>query len=74
VAEAGRGVEFLKMNRQDNYSQILNLVANIDHHLTDGTRHFYRWSDGQLLITLDEVVQAILKNDLEQAEWEDTGA
>lgn len=39
------------------------LVARIDEDLTRGIRHYYTKS-GKLLTTLDEVVQAILDNNL----------
>ncbi len=45
------------------YYAALELVAHIDEALTRGTRH-YRNSAGELLTTLDEVVRAILDNDL----------
>ncbi len=45
------------------YEAALNLVAQIEEHLTYGTRH-YRTKDGTLLHTLDQVVLAILTDNL----------
>ena len=45
------------------YQAALKLVARIDDDLTRGVRH-YRNKAGKLLMTLDEVVRAILENDL----------
>ena len=49
--------------KEATYYAALELVAQIDEALTRGTRH-YRNKAGELLITLDEVVHAILGNDL----------
>jgi hypothetical protein len=49
--------------QEATYYAALELVARIDDDLTRGTRH-YRNKDGILLTTLDEVVRAILENDL----------
>lgn len=49
--------------REASYYAALELVAHIDEALTRGTRH-YRNKAGELLTTLDEVVRAILENDL----------
>ena len=49
------------------YYAALKLVAQIDEDLTRGVRH-YRNKAGTLLHTLDEVVHAILANDLLLAE------
>ncbi len=49
--------------KEATYYAALELVAQIDEALTRGTRH-YRNKAGQLLTTLDEVVHAILANDL----------
>ena len=49
--------------RETTYYAALELVAQIDEALTKGTRH-YRNKAGNLLTTLDEVVRAILANDL----------
>lgn len=57
-----------KASEQDvAYYAALELVANIDEALTRGTRH-YRNKAGQLLTTLDEVIHAILNNDLQLPE------
>ena len=45
------------------YKTALELVARIDENLTRDTGHYYTKS-GELLTTLDEVVRAILDNDL----------
>ncbi len=49
--------------REATYYSALELVARIDDDLNRGTRH-YRNRAGILLNTLDEVVNAILANDL----------
>lgn len=49
--------------REMTYYAALNLVALIDETLSRGTRH-YRNKAGVLLTTLDEVVHAILADDL----------
>lgn len=49
--------------REASYYAALELVAHIDEALTKGTRH-YRNRAGDLLVTLDEVIRAILDNDL----------
>ncbi len=49
--------------REATYQAALKLVARIDEDLTRGIRH-YRTKAGLLLTTLDEVVRAILDNDL----------
>lgn len=46
------------------YELALALVRAIDTHLKQGSRH-YRNRSGRLLQSLDEVVAAILRNDLE---------
>ncbi|MCB0167139.1 MAG: hypothetical protein KDI79_23120 [Anaerolineae bacterium] len=45
------------------YHAALELVARIDDDLSRGIRH-YRTKAGQLLTTLDEVIRAILADDL----------
>ena len=47
----------------DAYYAALELVARIDEGVTLGTHH-YRTKAGALLTTLDEVVRAILENNL----------
>jgi hypothetical protein len=49
--------------REATYYAALKLVARIDEDLTRGIRH-YRNRAGVLLTTLDEVVRAILNDDL----------
>lgn len=49
--------------REAAYYAALKLVARIDEDLTKGTRH-YRTKAGTLLTTLDEVVRAILDDNL----------
>lgn len=48
---------------EQTYKAALELVARIDEDLTRKTRH-YRTKAGELLTTLDEVVRAILADDL----------
>jgi hypothetical protein len=45
------------------YDAALRLVQAIDRDLQKGTRHYYDVS-GKLLVSLDEVVQAILNDNL----------
>ncbi len=45
------------------YSAALKLVARIDEEVTRGIRH-YRDRAGRLLTRLDDVIRAILANDL----------
>ena len=45
------------------YAAALNLVQAIDRDLQKGTRHYYD-GRGRLLVSLDEVIQAILKDNL----------
>jgi hypothetical protein len=45
------------------YAAALRLVEDIDRDLQKGTRHFYDVT-GKLLLSLDEVVQAILTDSL----------
>lgn len=52
-----------KPDAQVRYEAALELVARIDEHLTRGTRH-YRTKSGELLRTLDQVVNAILTDNL----------
>jgi len=49
--------------REAAYQAALKLVARIDEDLTRGIRH-YRNKAGVLLTTMDEVIRAILDNDL----------
>lgn len=49
--------------KEATYYAALQLVAEIDEALTRGTHH-YRNKAGELLTTLDEVIHAILANDL----------
>jgi hypothetical protein len=54
------------MNAVDErtYQAAVDLVKRIDDELARGVRH-YRTKNGKLLTTLDQVVNAILNNDLE---------
>jgi hypothetical protein len=45
------------------YAAALSLVQAIDKDLQRGTRHYYN-SAGKLLVSLDEVIEAILRDDL----------
>lgn len=58
-----RGRRRKKVEREAAYQAALKLVARIDEELRQGIRH-YRNRAGELLTTLDEVVRAILGNDL----------
>ena len=49
--------------KQKTYRLALLIVAQIDAHLSHGTRH-YRNKAGELLATLEQVIRAILENDL----------
>lgn len=61
----GRGRSLPKqMDDADaRYAAALRLVQAIDRDLQKGTRHYYDAS-GKLLVSLDEVVQAILNDTL----------
>ena len=58
--------------REATYYAALKLVARIDEDLTRGTHH-YRTKAGALLTTLDEVVRAILDDNLLLAEETSVG-
>lgn len=45
----------------------LELATTIDHHLHRGTKHYYS-KGGRLLVELDEVVRAILEDQLATGE------
>lgn len=45
------------------YAAALSLVQAIDKDLQRGTRHYYN-AAGKLLVSLDEVIQAILSDEL----------
>lgn len=49
--------------QEATYRATLELVARIDEDLTRGVRHYYTKS-GLLLYSLDQVIQAILDNNL----------
>jgi hypothetical protein len=64
-------VKSARSTEQDaTYQAALELVAQIDEDLTRGTRH-YRTRSGQLLTTLDEVVHAILADNLMLSEQQE---
>lgn len=52
------------IEREAAYQAALTLVRQIDRHLVKKTRH-YRTKAGRLLTTLDQVVRAILADDLQ---------
>ena len=63
-----RLVKSSKSNEQEaTYHAALELVARIDEDLTRGVRH-YRTKAGVLLTTLDEVIRAILDDNLLMSE------
>lgn len=49
--------------QQTSFDAAMELVQLIDAHLTHGTQH-YRTKSGKLLRTLDQVVNAILSDNL----------
>ena len=49
--------------KEATYNAALKLVAQIDEDLAKGIRH-YRTKSGQLLTTLDQVINAILEDNL----------
>jgi len=51
------------MNNNEVFYAALELVEQIDHNLDKGLRH-YRAKSGTLLTTLDQVVRAILDDNL----------
>ena len=63
----GRYPELVKTSKaveqETTYNAALELIARIDEDLTRGIRH-YRTKAGVLLNTLDEVVRAILDDNL----------
>lgn len=62
--EFARRVEQATMSIR--YGVAMEVILRIDTHLVQGTQH-YRTKSGQLLTTLDQVVAAILADDLEVA-------
>ena len=61
-------------NEKDaTYNAALKLVAQIDEDLTKGTRH-YRTKNGKLLTTLEQVVNAILADNLLLPQVQETEA
>lgn len=62
--EFARRVEQATMSIR--YGVAMEVILRIDTHLAQGTQH-YRSKAGQLLTTLDQVVAAILADDLEVA-------
>jgi len=69
-AYPGVSVPAKTTEQEETYHAALKLVARIDDDLTRGIRH-YRNKAGSLLTTLDEVIRAILDNDLLLEEQED---
>ncbi len=59
----GRSLAMQMDDADARYAAALRLVQAIDHDLQKGTRHYYDAS-GKLLVSLDEVVQAILNDTL----------
>ncbi len=69
-AYPGVSVPAKMTEQEETYQAALKLVARIDDDLTRGVRH-YRNKAGILLTTLDEVIRAILENDLLLEEHEE---
>lgn len=53
----------MKTGNLSEYTAIIILLDEIDCHLENGTRHYHNKA-GRLLWTLDQVVWAILADDL----------
>lgn len=69
VEERVRAQALTPAQPQQVYEAALEIVGRIDEDLRRGVRH-YRTRGGVLLVTLDQVVQAILDNDLATEETE----
>lgn len=63
----GFKVVIYSIHKEEVYTRALHAVEAIDADLTSGRRH-YRSRGGRLLTRLDEVVRAILDNELAGAE------
>lgn len=61
--DSARPAPVLVDDADARYDAALRLVQAIDHDLQKGTRHYYD-ATGKLLVSLDEVVQAILNDNL----------
>ncbi len=62
-AHGDLGPQVLAGDADARYDAALNLVQAIDRDLQKGTRHYYD-GRGHLLVSLDEVIQAILHDNL----------
>ncbi|MFQ5612401.1 MAG: hypothetical protein ACE5H9_09735 [Anaerolineae bacterium] len=60
---AARQAAQARVEKEAAYRAALELIQHIDHNLTHGLRH-YRTKAGRLLLHLDEVIEAILRDDL----------
>lgn len=63
VSRNGRGGQGYSDDADARYAAALKLVQVIDHNLRNGTQHYYD-TQGRLLHTLDEVINAMLTDSL----------
>jgi hypothetical protein len=61
----GRNGQGIPEDADARYAAALKLVQAIDHNLRNGTQHYYD-TQGKLLRTLDEVINAMLTDSLAQ--------
>jgi hypothetical protein len=63
VSRNGRSGQGYSEDADARYAEALKLVQAIDHNLRNGTQHYYD-TQGRLLRTLDEVINAMLTDSL----------
>ncbi len=63
VSRNGRSGQGHTDEADARYAAALKLVQVIDHNLRNGTQHYYN-TQGRLLRTLDEVINAVLTDNL----------
>ncbi len=63
VSRNGRSGQGYSEDADARYTAALKLVQVIDHNLRNGTQHYYD-TQGKLLCSLDEVINAMLTNSL----------
>jgi hypothetical protein len=63
VSRNGRSGQGYADEADARYAAALKLVQVIDHNLRNGTQHYYD-TQGRLLRTLDEVINAVLTDSL----------